>query len=342
MVSSLDSKEKENKDSIDPETLLLGRREIKELLGMSEVLKVVENAFRLKAQGKTIMPSKIYLDLPEYHGDFRAMPAYIDGNAGMKWVSVYPNNHKYNLPAVMAMIILCDPNTSYPLAIMDGTHITGMRTGAAGGIAVKYLARKDSSVIGMVGAGRQAETQLLAISEVLPEIKEVKVFSRPEDTQQRFAEKMRAKLNIDIRPVETVEAATQADIVVTTTYATGPIVKKQYIRPGTHINAIGADAQGKQELEADLLAGAKIVTDEIEQACHSGEVNVPLSSGRIKVEDIYSTLGEIAAGMKKGREDNKEITIFDSTGLAIQDIVTAKLVYEKAREIKTPAFNFFD
>jgi len=307
---------------------------------MAEVLEVVDNAFKLKAQGKVIMPCKIYLELPEYHGDFRAMPAYIDGNAGMKWVSVYPNNCQYNLPVVMAMIILCDPNNSLPLAIMDGTHITSMRTGAAGGIAVKYLAKKSSSVIGMVGAGKQAEAQMLAINEVLPKIEEVKVFDRSPEMSQRFAQKMVNKLNLNIRPVETVEAATDADIVVTTTYATGPVVLKQHIKPGTHINAIGADAEGKQELEAELLLGAKIVIDEFEQACHSGEINVPLSQGQIKVEDIYCSLGEVVAGMKRGRENDTEITIFDSTGLAIQDIVCAKLVCEKTKGRKVPVFDF--
>jgi len=323
-------------------TLLISRSEIEQQLSMTEALEAVENAFKLKAQGKAIMPSKIYLELPEYNGDFRAMPAYIAGSAGMKWVSVYPNNRQYNLPAVMAMIILCDPNTSYPLAIMDGTHITNMRTGAAGGIAVKYLARKNSSVIGMVGAGKQAEAQLLAINEVLLKIEEVKVFDRNQEMSQRFAQKMADELNINIRPVATVEAATDADIVVTTTYAAGPVVLKRHIKPGTHINAIGADAEGKQELEAALLLGAKIVIDEFEQACHSGEINVPLSKGQIKVEDIYCSLGEVAAGMKRGRENDSEITIFDATGLAIQDIVCAKLVYEKTRGGKVPVFDFFD
>jgi alanine dehydrogenase len=323
-------------------TLLLSRREVEQLLGMTEVLEVVENAFKLKAQGKAIMPCKIYLDLPEYHGDFRAMPAYIDGSAGMKWVSVYPENRQYNLPAVMAMIILCDPNDSYPLAVMDGTYITNMRTGAAGGIAVKYLARKSSSVIGMAGAGKQAEAQLLAINEVLPEIEEVKVFSLSPEMSQRFAQEMGNKLNLNIHPVGTVEAASDADVVVTTTYATGPLVLKQHVKPGTHINAIGADAEGKQELEADLLAGAKVVIDDFEQACHSGEINVPLSKGQIKVEDIYCTLGEIAAGMRRGRENDTEITIFDSTGLAIQDIVCAKLAYEKTEGRKVTAFDFFE
>jgi alanine dehydrogenase len=340
MADNSHSSRKKDIEGLKLKTLLINQSEIEELLSIKDVLKAVEKAFKLKAQGKTIMPAKIYLELPEYQGDFRAMPAYIDGSAGMKWVSVYPNNRQYNLPAVMALIILCDPDNSYPLAIMDGTFITSLRTGATGGIAVKYLARRDSSVIGMVGAGRQAETQLLAISEVLPGIKEVKVFDLYEEASRRYAEKLGAKLNIKISPVKTVAAAAEADIVVTTTPSRKPVVKKQYIRPGTHINAIGADAPGKQELEADLLKSAKIVVDDFEQACHSGEINVPLSKGQLKAEDIHSTLGEVVAGMKKGRENDEEITIFDSTGLAIQDIICAKLVYEKARKGKTLDFDF--
>lgn len=331
---------KENRGSTIPKALLIGEREIKELLSMSEVSVAVENAFRLKAHGKTIMPSKIYLNLPEYHGDFRAMPAYIDEIAGVKWVSGYPDNRKYNLPSVLATIILCDPKTSCLLAIMGGTYITSMRTGAAGGIAVKYLARTDSSTVGMVGAGKQAETQLLAINQVMPKIEEVKVFDQYNEASKRYAEEMGTKLGIKIRPVETVEAAAEADIVVTTTPSRKPIVKKQHIRPGTHINAIGADAKGKQEIESDLLASAKVVVDDIEQASHSGEVNVPLSEGRIRIEEICGTLGEIVTNMKKGRENDKEITIFDSTGLAIQDIICAKLVYEKVKGREVPAFNF--
>jgi alanine dehydrogenase len=321
-----------NEDFTAPEVPLLGRSEIEELLSMGEALKAVEHSFRLNTEGGTIMPPKLYLNLPQYQGDFRTMPVYIDGSAGMKWVSVYPDNWKQNLPSIVATIILCDPNTGYPLAIMDGTYITNIRTGAAGGVAVKYLARRDSSVIGFIGAGAQAKTQLLAISEVLPQIKEVKVFDLHRDTSLKYAKEMGARLSLDISPVETIEEATEADIVVTTTPSRTPIVKKQHIRPGTHINAIGADAKGKQELEADLLTGAKIIVDDIEQASHSGEINVPLSEGVIEVEDIYGTLGEVVANIKKGRENDEEITIFDSTGLAIEDIICAKLAYEKAKE----------
>jgi len=320
------------------EVRLLGRSEVQKLLKMGEVLEVVEKAFRLQARGKVNMPAKLYLDLPQYRGDFRAMPAYVDGSAGVKWVSVYPNNWERNLYSVVATIILCDPYNGYPLAIMDGTYITNMRTGAAGGIAAKYLAREDSSVVGMIGAGAQARTQLMALREVFPEVKEVKVFDSREFARVKYANEMGAILGLNVRPVSAIEEATEADIIVTTTPSRKPILLKQHVRPGTHINAIGADAPGKQELETKLLKEAKIIVDDIVQASHSGEINVPFSEGAIKPEDIYGTLGEVVAGLKKGREGDEEITTFDSTGLAIQDIICAKLVYEKARQEKVPVF----
>ncbi len=323
------------------QTLLIGQDEVKDLLGMSETLRIVEKAFVLKAQGKVVMPGKIYLKLPEYNGDFRAMPAFIDDSAGIKWVSVYPENHNYGLPVVMAVIMLCHPATGYPVAIMDGTHITGMRTGASGGIAVKYLARKESSIIGMVGTGRQAETQLMAIKEVLPSITQVKAFSPDVESRQRFVRKMGEQLNLNIRPVGSVAEAAEADVIVATTYATGPVVLKEHVRPGTHINAIGADAPGKQELDPSLLSGAKIIVDDLEQAGHSGEINLPLAKGEITIENIHGTLGEIVAGAAVGRENDEEVTIFDSTGLAIQDLICAKLVYEKASRTGAVTFRFF-
>jgi len=319
------------KEEFRSKVILLGGCEIEELLSMAEALTAVETSLRLKAEGKVIMPPKLCLDLPEYKGDFRAMPTYIDGVAGIKWVSVYPDNPSHNLHSVVATIILCDPNTGYPLAIMDGIYITNIRTGAAGGIAVKYLARKNSTTIGIIGAGAQAKTQLMAINEILPGIEVVRVFDLHKNIARDYAKEMSEKLNINVRPVETIEEAAEADIVVTTTPSRKPIIRRQHIRPGTHINAIGADAKGKQEIEPDLLRSIKIIVDDIEQASYSGEINVPLSEGLMRVEDIYGTLGEILVGVKQGRTNDEEITVFDSTGLAIEDILCAKLVYEKAK-----------
>lgn len=319
------------KGAFMPKVMVLSESDVKKFLAMPDTLKAVELAFRHHAEGKSVMPAKVYVDLPQHGGDFRAMPAYIDAACGIKWVSVYPDNRERNLRTVCATIIYSDPDSGYPLAIMDGSYITNMRTGAAGGVAATYLAKKNSAIVGLVGAGEQGRTQLMAIKQVFPNIRKVVVFGLA-GTDKKLAQEMGEALALNIQPVKTVEEAVKADIVVTTTPSRQPVVKSEWILPGTHINAIGADAQGKEELDPELLKRAKIVVDSIEQASHSGEINVPLSQGLIKIENIAATLGEVVAGMKQVRTSDDDITIFDSTGLAIQDIATAGVVFEKAQK----------
>lgn len=312
-------------------TLILSNSQVRGLINIPEVLKAVKNAFILYGRGVVQMPAKIYLHLDKYHGDFRAMPAYIESMeaCGIKWVNVHPKNMRFGLPAVMATIILSDPRTGFPLAIMDGTYITNLRTGAAGAIAAKCLARKNSSVVGMVGCGAQARTQLLALREVF-KINFVRVWGNEPGCARRFLRDMRF-LGIKMEIAGTIsQCVKESDIVVTTTPARKPIVRPEWIRPGTHINAVGADAKGKEELEPVLLKRAKIVIDDWQQASHSGEINVAVSRGIIGRKDVHATLGEILTGKKKGRVSKDEITIFDSTGLAIQDIAVASLVYKLA------------
>jgi len=303
---------------------------------MREVIEAVEEAFRAKGLGKVQMPPKSYIYFNRYQGDFRVMPAYLEDidAAGVKIVNVHPKNpQEHGLPTVMATIFLLNPKTGAPLAIMDGTLITNMRTGAGGAVAAKYLARKDSHVIAMVGAGAQARTQLIALSEVF-DIDEVRVSDVVKGKAKKYAEEMGKQLGIEIKPmVDVGKVIKGADIVVTVTTARGPIVMDEWISDGMHINAIGADAPGKQELDPEILKRAKIVVDDLKQALHSGEVNVPLSEGIIARGDIYAELGEVITGKKPGRASRDEITIFDSTGLAIQDIATDWKVYQKAKKM---------
>ena len=301
------------------------------LLSVDEAIEAVERSFMLAARGETVMPPKLYLDLPRYEGDFRAMPAYIDGMAGIKWVSVHPGNPGRHLPTVQALIVLNDPATGRMLAIMDGTYITTLRTGAAGAVAVKYLARKDSRVIGIIGAGQQGKTQLSAISRVWPRLELAVVYDIKKSASLDYVREMKEKVKFEIRTAGSIEEAAGADIVVAATPARMPIIKEGHIRPGTHINAIGADAPGKQELESGLVGRSRVIVDDIEQAVHSGEVNVPLSEGAITRGHIAGTLGEVITGALEGRRSRDEITIFDSTGLAIHDIICARSVYLKAR-----------
>ncbi|AIY90525.1 alanine dehydrogenase [Geoglobus acetivorans] len=319
------------------DSLILSRSDVEELLTMEECLSAVEHAFYLHGTGKTQMPAKIYLTFE--NGDLRAMPAFIEGHAGIKWVNSHPGNREKGLPTVMAVLIYNDPDTGFPLAVMDATHLTNMRTGAAGGVAVRYLARKDSRTVGFVGCGMQARTQLEAIVNVA-DIERVKAYDISEGTAKDFLS-FAEKFGLDGEVVEIADAC-RSDILVTTTPSRTPVVKAEWIEEGTHVNAIGADAPGKQELDPKILLRAKVVVDDYEQAFHSGEVNVPLSKGIITEDHIFGTLGEIVAGLKKGREDDSQITVFDSTGLAIQDIATASLIYDKAVKAgKGVKFRFF-
>jgi len=315
------------------ETLLLKQSEIKELSNMKEIIGYVETAYSVHAQRKVQMPAKKYLFFKKYEGDLRVMPCFIRGldQAGVKNVNVHPNNStKYNLPTVMGLIELVDPETGFPIAVMDGTWITNMRTGAAGGVATKYLAREDSEILGLVGAGMQALTQLIAIKEVM-NIKEVKVSCRTCTHRENFAKMIAEKYGVNARAVDTIkEAVVGSDVISTTTPSRVPIIKRKWVEDGTHINAMGADAPGKQELESHLMEKAKIFIDCWDQASHSGEINIPVHEGIIRRNDIHARIGDVVNGAKTGRESDKEITVFDSTGLAVQDVVTAWNIREKA------------
>ena len=306
-------------------TLLLDRNAVNNLLNISDVLYVVEDAFRMWGEGKGNMPAKSYLLLE--HGDFRAMPAALPGCAGVKWVNAHPHNPSRKLPSVMAVIIYNDPETGYPLAVMDATNITAYRTGAAAAIASKYLARRDSHTIGIIGAGRQAYTQILAHAELF-DLSSINVF----DISEAAVDKLIRSLSEYSIKSRSIEEAAASDIVCTLTPSRDPIVKKEWISAGTHINAIGADAEGKEELEPSILKEAVVVVDDIRQASAGGEINVPIKEGVFTADQIYGTLAELVVGNKKGRTDDNTITVFDSTGIAIEDLAVAKLIVEKAQQ----------
>ncbi len=317
-------------------TLILGRNTIEKLIDIKTAIDVVETAFREYGLGRARMPAKIYLDLKEFRGDFRAMPAYVPKfkMATLKWVNAHPLNPKFGLPAVMAVIIISDPKTGFPLCIMDGTLATSLRTGAGGAVAAKYLARRNSRVIGLVGCGAQARTQLMALREVF-KIKEVRVWGHEKNLITRFIRDMKKPGEKMLAAADIKSCAGGCDILVTTTPSRKPIVQSEWITPGTHINAIGADAPGKEELDPKILKRAKVIVDDFEQASHSGEINVPVSKGIFKLKDIHATLGAIVAGKKRGRKSPHEITVFDSTGLAIQDVAVASLIYRAALKKKS-------
>jgi len=315
------------------ETLLLDTAGVDENARMAAVVDAVEEAFGAYARGDVVMPAKSYIDLPRYNGDFRSMPSYLDTGewdaAGVKWVNVHPDNPRdHDLPTVMGTMIYSDPETAFPLAIMDGTMLTRKRTGAAAAVATRHLAIEDAKSLGIVGAGAQSYTQLEAIAEVRP-IEEVVIADRNEDRQEAFVDAFSDRFSV--RP-GSIEEAAACDVLSTVTPVREPIVSREVVGERTHVNAMGADAEGKEELDPEVLLSAKLVIDDYEQCVHSGEVNVPWSEDVLDEGDLYGELGEIVAGEKAGRTPEDGITVFDSTGLAIQDVAAAHVVYEEATE----------
>lgn len=311
--------------------LLLSEDDVKALLNMDEAISAVGKAFHDHGLGQTQMPPKSYLHFPRHDGDLRTMPAYLEAEeqAGVKIVNVHAKNPEIGLPTVMALLTLVSPRTGAPLAIMGATYLTAIRTGAAGAVAAGLLARRGSRIVGMIGAGVQAKAQLMGLSRRF-EIEQVKIFDTSMESAQNLKESCQEFLRCEYMIAKSPEDACSCDILVTTTPSRKPVVKEDWISPGTHINAIGADARGKQELESDLTRKARVYVDDMTQATHSGEVNVPISEGLLHLDEIFAEIGEVLAGRKPGREDLQEITVFDSTGLGIQDVAVGFAVYSKA------------
>lgn len=302
----------------------------KDLPSLHEVNQAVEEAFREYGEGRVQMPPKIYVTFEK--GDFRTMPAYLPGigMAGVKIVNVHPENPAIGLPTVMALTVVLDPATGMPGAVLNATALTDLRTGAAGAIAARYLSPQRRIVLGVIGSGRQAAAQADAIADVL-EITEVKVWSRNPANAEAFCRRCE---DLACEAVS-LDQACDADVIVTTTPVRTPIIRSGWVHEGTHINAIGADAPGKEELDPALLLRSRVFVDDPGQALHSGEINVPVSAGLFTAEMIAGTLGDVVCGRKK-REKDDEITIFDSTGLAIQDLAIAALVMKKGDGIPLP------
>ena len=298
-----------------------------ENLDLREVNRAIEEAFAEHGRDHVQMPPKDYIFFKK--GDFRTMPGYIPSLdiAGVKVVNVHPENREKDLPTVMAVIVIINPETGYPEAVLNGTKLTDLRTAAAGAVAAKYLSPSKRVSVGVFGSGRQAQTQVAATALEL-EIDEIRVWSR----NQVHAEALCKQFpDYECHPA-TPEETCECELIITATPSRVPVVKNEWISKGTHINAIGADAPGKEELDPEILNRATVVVDDPRQAVHSGEINVPIEKGLFSVGAIAGTLGEYVLGRKKRRSPD-EITVFDSTGLAIQDLAISKIAMEKGEWI---------
>jgi alanine dehydrogenase len=314
-------------------TLILSRTDMMGLLTPAEYVECVEHAFRMHGLGRVYLEPKGHIVLDRYQGEFEVMPSYIEEPeaAACKWVSIREDNSKYELPAVFSILVYTHPETGFPLAICDGSYHTLMRTGASAAVSAKWLARKDASVLAIVGTGSVAEGTL-ATSDAVFDWSEVRVWSRTQASVDRFLESEGPKFpHLTIEGTTDLERAVRgANVVVTGTHAQGWIVDDAWIDPGTHIAALGADLEGEQELHPAILQRARIFVDDIRQCIPDGEINVALREGLIAESDVAGEIGKVICGELEGRQAEDQITVFDSTGIALQDSATVPLEYERA------------
>lgn len=313
--------------------LLLTRDDVIQVLQMSDCMNVVEKAFAELANGTAVLPLRTGITPPD--GLSLYMPAYLKdlGALACKVVTVYKNNPtKHNMPTVIGKVLLQDPATGDVTCIMDGGYLTAVRTGAASGVATKYLAREDKKqVAGIFGAGVQAKMQLWAVAEAR-DVSKAFVFDISTEAVQGFINDMRAKLGIDIEAAESPDQILgQADIICAATSSPTPIFDGSKVREGSHINGIGSHTPNARELDTAIVKRSKFIADSYE-AClkEAGDIMIPIEAGEIDESHMHAELGEIVTGKKPARESDREITLFKSNGLAIQDVATAKLVYDKA------------
>jgi len=312
--------------------LLLNQNDVIEVLDMAPCMEVVEKAFAELASGTAVLPLRINLFTEEGLGLY--MPAYLKkmGALACKVVTSYVNNPvKHKLPTIMGKVLLQDPQTGDVICIMDGGYLTAVRTGAASGVATRYLAREDErQKVGIFGAGAQARTQLWAMT-IARDVARAYVYDINDEAVRRFITEMTSKLQLDISAASPDRILDEADIICTASSSPTPLFDGNKVREGTHINGVGSHTPKARELDTAIIRRSKIIADSCD-AClrEAGDIILPIQEGAIDKSHLHAELGEVIIGEKPGRTDAREITLFKYNGLAIQDAAAAKLVYDRA------------
>jgi len=315
--------------------LILSRKDLRQLLTMTDVIEAVERGFREYKTGRCIVPVRMPVPIEKAEGIFLFMPAYLEkeGFFGTKIVSVFPRNIEKKLSTIQAAYLLNDPTTGELLALMDGILLTAMRTGATSALATKYLSRKNSETLGIIGAGAQAPFQAEAISKVRP-IHRMLVYDKERKIAENFSGTVSNSLRIPVHVMASPrDVVVESDILVTVTTSTTPVFDGCHLKGGTHINAVGAYTPEMRELDDFTIGKSKIVVDTYEGCmAEAGDLLIPIHNGKLSKENIYADLGEIVLGQKPARTKEDEITLFESVGFALEDLVVASLAYGRASE----------
>ncbi|MDE2731781.1 MAG: hypothetical protein OXI38_10350 [Bacteroidota bacterium] len=308
-----------------PVVRILSRADVERAITMKEAIDLMRDGFIALSSGRVEVPVRLNMPMAEHDGRTLFMPVYGPdyGQVGLKVVAVHPGNTARNLPFIHAVVMVIDAGTGAPLAIMDGEYITALRTGAGAGLATDLLSLPEARVLGIIGAGVQARTQLEAVIAVRS-IEQVYIFGRSQESAAAFVRDIKVRYPVRATIATDPAALRQCEVICTATTSLTPVFASEHVRPGCHINGIGSYRPDMSEIPPDTVAQAKVVVDQRE-AClaEAGDLLLPIASGQIAPNHIYAELGAIASGQVKGRTDPSEITFFKSVGNAVQDLVVA-------------------
>jgi ornithine cyclodeaminase/alanine dehydrogenase len=335
---------------------VLNQAAIQENLDMRSCLDIVERAYTLKVQNKATLFPMVFHEFEPGVADMDIKSGHLAGANifGLKLVSWFGENPAKGLPAIIGTIMVLDSRTGAPIGIMSGEAITLMRTGAAAGVGAKQFARPDSKVLLSVGSGHLGPYHILATLMVLENIEKVLVYNprsvdratafcntvrekclellAPYQSDRAFYDQMVRRLNISFEVVQDIALATaEADVINTATPSKQALIKKQWVKSGTHITCLGADMEGKQEIDEQIFVDAKVFVDDITQAINVGETEIPVKKGTVQ-KDALVEIGSVICGTNAGRTSEHDITVFDSTGIALQDLLTAEAILKEAEK----------
>jgi alanine dehydrogenase len=317
--------------------LVLSADAVQSMLDFPSAIAALSDAHIAHAQGKVVMPVRLSMAYDDRPSELEAMPAYLGSGPafGVKLITYIGTNLARGIPAIHAVIVLFDPDTGRPILLMDGRHSTAVRTAAASALATRLLAREESRVLAVIGAGVQGRSHLEAILHVRP-IETVRVYDPEMSRAQAMADEAhRAHASLDVQASTSVrEAVEGAAIICTCTTSVTPILEWSWLAPGSHINAIGAHSPHARELSSDVVVRSQIVVDSREAALkEAGDFLIPISEGRLPATRIETELGQVAAGMAPGRQDAKGVTLYKACGIALQDVAMAQLCLERATRL---------
>ncbi|SHJ19332.1 ornithine cyclodeaminase [Dethiosulfatibacter aminovorans DSM 17477] len=316
--------------------LVIGKEEVRELLSMKECIELMKGTLMDLNEGKASMSLR---SMNKLAGDdfYLLMPAYLNekGYFGVKLITILPSNHAKNLPSHQGVVLLFSAEDGQEKATIDCISITALRTASVTAVATDLLARKDANKLGFLGAGVQARNHVESLM-LVRDVEEIRVWDLHKEAAEKFAEEMSEKHNVKVIVCNNAEeVVSNSDVVTTVTLAKEPVLKGEWLKPGTHINAIGASAKAYREIDSDAVAQARLYVDKKESCTgESSDYLVPLSEGKISDDHIVAEIGDVLLGKAGARETDTEITMFEGMGLAVEDIASATYIYQKAAGIK--------